>query len=231
MAGRVLRLRVRLEDVLMKSYRRRLLQDALLVRIRQHFARPSAQNSGRFAERRYADEPSRHPVSLGLDHIAFREHDPSVGSRVRNALICTMVTVVICTLAIPAGSAPAAGRIHVVVRTVLASQGQAFMDPELSDLVHELQSLFRYSSYRLLGKDRLALNLKEQGTVALPGKRVLKITPTRIHDKRVELELVIFKKKRRIFETVIQLLNHGRLVVGGPQYKKGALLFDISSSF
>ncbi|MBW2109132.1 MAG: hypothetical protein JRI36_10775 [Deltaproteobacteria bacterium] len=139
------------------------------------------------------------------------------------AIYTTMVTL--------AGPCPAAKKIHVIVKTVLASGGQTFIDPELSDLAHELQSLFRYSSYRLLGKERLALNLKEQGMVVLPGKRVLKITPTGIHDKRVELELVILKKKKRIFETVIQLLNHGRLVVGGPQYKKGALLFDISSSF
>lgn len=142
-----------------------------------------------------------------------------------------VLAVAVSTMTILASPSMGASKIHVVVKTVLASQGRGFMDPELSDLVQELQSLFRYSSYRLLGKDNLALHLNEQGTVVLPGKRVLKITPTGIQDKRVALQLVIFKKKKRIFETVIQLLNQGRVIVGGPRYKKGSLLFNISASF
>jgi hypothetical protein len=130
-----------------------------------------------------------------------------------------------------AGPAWAAEKVHVAVNTVLASQGSQFMDPELSGLVKELQSLFRYSSYRLLGKDRLALNIRETGTVSLPGKRLLKITPTDVQGKRVELQLVILKKKKQIFETVVQLLNKGSIIVGGPKHKDGSLLFNISASF
>jgi hypothetical protein len=138
------------------------------------------------------------------------------------------VVAVVAALTLPT---LAEGKVNVAVKTVLASQGSAFIDPELSSLAQELKSLFRYSSYQLLSKDRLFLKLKERGTVSLPGRRILRITPTDIQGKRVELQLVILKKKKQIFETVIQLLNNGSIIVGGPRHKDGSLLFNISASF
>jgi hypothetical protein len=48
---------------------------------------------------------------------------------------------------------------------------------------------------------------------------------------RVELQLVISRNKNQIFQTMIQLLNHGSIIVGGPKYEDGYLLFNISTSF
>ena len=121
--------------------------------------------------------------------------------------------------------------IDIVVKSVLASQGKEYLDPSLSELVEELKSVFKYSSYRLLSENRLNLSLKETGMVSLPGKRILKITPSQIVGNRVELDLVIFKKDKEIFQTVTQLLNKSSIVVGGPEYKDGYLLFNISAAF
>ncbi|MCP4664757.1 MAG: hypothetical protein GY849_00185 [Deltaproteobacteria bacterium] len=130
-----------------------------------------------------------------------------------------------------AGAAWAGSRINIIVKTVLASQGASFIDPGLSSLTQDLQSVFRYSSYRLLSQDRMSLKLNQTGTTTLPGKRMLKITPLRISGNRVALRLAIHKKGRQIFETAIQLLNRGRITVGGPKYKGGYLLFNVFSSF
>ncbi len=134
-------------------------------------------------------------------------------------------------IGMPAGPVWAKPNINVVVKTVLASQGEEHSDPRLSTLIGELQSVFRYSSYQLLREDPIGLAMRETGVVPLPGDRVLKITPRRIAGNRVELKLVILKKKKQIFQTVIQLLNHGSIIVGGPKYKDGFLLFNISTSF
>ncbi len=140
--------------------------------------------------------------------------------------------LLLVAIGIFAGPALAGNRIRVVVDTVLASEGSKSVDPKLSSsLVEELQALFRYSSYRLLSQDRKKLDTKETGTVSLPGKRVLKITPTGITEKRVELQLVILKRDKQVFQTVVQLLNHASIIVGGPKYKDGSLLFKISASF
>lgn len=141
------------------------------------------------------------------------------------------VVVLVLTALASASLVRASEKVDVSVRTVLASQGSPFIDPELSGLVKELQSLFRYSAYRLLSKDRLSLNTLETGIVSLPGQRILRVTPTNIQGKRVELQLVILKKDKQIFETVIQLLNNGSIIVGGPKHQDGSLLFNISASF
>jgi hypothetical protein len=140
--------------------------------------------------------------------------------------VMTVVTVILL-----AGPAWAARDIHVVVKAVLASQGSQYFDPRLSDLVEELKSVFKYSSYELLTEDKVNLAMKETGTVSLPGKRVLKITPVQISGNRVELELVIFKNQKEIFRTVSQLLNRSSIIVGGPEYKDGYLLFNIFAAF
>jgi hypothetical protein len=121
--------------------------------------------------------------------------------------------------------------IAVDVKTVLASQDSEYLDPKLSSLIKELQSIFRYSSYRLLSEDHVGLSMKETGAVSLPGDRVLEITPLQIEGDRMELKLVILKKKKEIFQTIIKLLNHRSLTVGGAKYKDGFLLFNISASF
>ncbi|MBW2602043.1 MAG: hypothetical protein JRD47_09015 [Deltaproteobacteria bacterium] len=125
----------------------------------------------------------------------------------------------------------AKNRINVVVKTVLASGGEKYLDPRLSALIEELHTLFRYSSYRLLSEDHLQLDIQQTGRVSLPGRRTLKIKPIAVADNRIELRLVIQRKKEQVFQTVIQLLNHGSIIVGGPKHKDGSLLFSISASY
>ena len=139
--------------------------------------------------------------------------------------------LVFILIGIAAGPARGERPIRIVVETVLASQGSPYLDPRLSDLIEELKSVFRYSSYRLLSQTPMDIRVGKTDMASLPGNRILKITPTKVAGNRVELQLVILKKKSQIFQTTIQLLNHGSIIVGGPKYKDGTLLFNISSSF
>ena len=130
-----------------------------------------------------------------------------------------------------AGPVRAGFKCNIIVKAILASQGPRYVDPRLSNLVQELESVFRYSSYRLLGKTSMSLGTKETGITPLPGDRVLKITPIRVKGNRVRLRLAILKERRQVFETIIELLNRGSITVGGPKHKEGYLLLNIFSSF
>jgi hypothetical protein len=121
--------------------------------------------------------------------------------------------------------------VDIVVKTILASQESEYLDPRLSSLVEELRSVFKYSSYRLLSEDSTNLGMGETCEVSLPGKRILKVMPVQVTGDRVELQLVILKKKKEIFQTVVKLRNKSSLTVGGPEYEDGYLLFNISASF
>jgi len=130
-----------------------------------------------------------------------------------------------------ANTASAQNNIYVMVQTVLASQDTEYVDPQLRSLIGELQTVLRYSSYRLLDQQKLKLKLGETGVVSLPDKRTMKITPLNMKKKRVTLKLLILKNKKQVFQTEIQLLNQNNLVVGGPKHKNGYLLFNIKGSF
>ena len=140
------------------------------------------------------------------------------------------LAILVVTLMV-AGPARADRPVRVTVKTVHASQREQFHDPRLSGLIAELQSVFRYTSYRLLGQDRLTLTRQQTGTVQLPGRRKLRITPQNIEENRAELRLVLSRKRRVIFQTTTRILNGGSITVGGPKYKDGYLLFNISNSF
>lgn len=146
----------------------------------------------------------------------------------RNLHIFFVLPILTCLLVMPA---QANQDVDIVVKTILASQGAEYLDPRLSDLVEELQSVFKYSSYRLLSEDSSNLGMGETREVSLPGKRTLKITPVQVTGDRIELQLGILKKEKNIFQTVVKLLNKSSLTVGGPEYEDGYLLFNVSASF
>ena len=146
----------------------------------------------------------------------------------RNLHIFFVLPILTCLLVMPA---QANQDVDIVVKTILASQGAEYLDPRLSDLVEELQSVFKYSSYRLLSEDSSNLGMGETREVSLPGKRTLKITPVQVTGDRIELQLGILKKEKNIFQTVVKLLDKSSLTVGGPEYEDGYLLFNVSASF
>lgn len=122
-------------------------------------------------------------------------------------------------------------RCRISVDTILAARDDTVVDPQLKQHIGELQSMFNYTSYRLLGSERLNLSAGQSGMVSLPGDRRLKITPNKISGNRAEIALQMMKRKRTVFQTQIQLLNRGTLFVGGPKYQNGNLIFKISSSY
>jgi hypothetical protein len=67
--------------------------------------------------------------------------------------------------------------------------------------------------------------------ISLPGGRMMSITLKGISGRRATLQLEIYKRKRQIFQTIIQLRNRSSVTVGGPEYRGGYLLFNIYNSF
>lgn len=130
---------------------------------------------------------------------------------------------------------PSTGRsesaIQVQVRTILASPEPGPTDSRLKGLARELQSVFRYSSYQLLGRTSLNLTSNRTGRVSLPGQRAMRIIPKGIQGDRVTLELEILKDHSQIFKTVIRLRNESSITIGGPEYEGGNLFFNIFASF
>ncbi|BBO67143.1 hypothetical protein DSCA_10730 [Desulfosarcina alkanivorans] len=149
--------------------------------------------------------------------------------RFRYSCVLVFAVLMLSWVGVP-GSLMAKESCRISVETILAARQDTVVDPQLARYIGELQSMFNYTSYRLLGSERLTLQSGQSGMVSLPGNRRLKITPHKISGKRADIGLQMMKRKRTVFQTQIQLLNRGSLFVGGPKYKNGNLIFKISSS-
>lgn len=127
---------------------------------------------------------------------------------------------------------PVFGKSQVLtdVKVIHASTDSHHIDPGLKGLTSELKSVFKYTSYQLLNDQKMALRFNQKGRVNLPGKRTLIVVPSDMKGKRIRYQINIWKNKHSIFQTQVLLKNNDSITIGGPQYKNGTLLFNISGS-
>jgi archaellin len=122
----------------------------------------------------------------------------------------------------------AAGKVDTIVKVIHASTGSSHVDPQLKDISNELDSVFKYTSYRMLSEKQMQLEFNQDGNVSLPGGRTLIVTPADMQKNRIRYHINILKNNKSIFKTQVLLRNNNSITIGGPQYKNGVLLFHIT---
>lgn len=126
--------------------------------------------------------------------------------------------------------AMAKNKILTEVRVIHASTDSNRVDPSLRGIIPELKSVFKYTGYQLLKDEQLTQNFKEKSRVSLPGKRALIIMPSEMNGRRIRYQIHIQKKGHPVFQTQVLLKNNSSITIGGPQFKNGVLLLNISGS-
>jgi hypothetical protein len=116
------------------------------------------------------------------------------------------------------------------VKVIHASTGPVHVDPGLKPFASELESVFKYTSYRLLKDEQMNLEFNREGRVNLPGGRTLIVVPSDMKGKRIGYQINIRKNNHSIFQTRVLLKNNDSITIGGPRYQNGTLLFNISGS-
>lgn len=130
-----------------------------------------------------------------------------------------------------AGSLRAQEGCRIRVESILAARQDAFVDPQLAHHIDELQSIFNFTSYRLLSSDHVDLSIGRSQTLTLPGSFRLTITLRNTYGNRADIALQMMQAQRMVFHTRIQLLNRGSLFIGGPDYRAGHLIIKISGAY
>ena len=136
----------------------------------------------------------------------------------------TLLTAVFLMLSFQAA---AQTRTETRVTVVHASTESNRVDPGLSAIISELRSVFRYTSYRLVTSQDMNLAFNQEGRVNLPGGRRLVITPLGMDGQRISYQVNVLKNKRSVFQTRILLRNNASVTIGGPQFNRGVILFNI----
>ena len=127
---------------------------------------------------------------------------------------------------------PAESQVLTDIKVIHASTGGGTgqFDPDLKNIIHELKSVFKYTSYQLLKDQRFNLNFNQEGRVNLPGNRTLLILPSDTDGKRIRYQINIQKNNHSIFQTQVMLKNNNSITIGGPELDNGVLLINISGA-
>ncbi len=129
----------------------------------------------------------------------------------------------------PAGAARAAAVLSLDVGVVVASNEGGTVDPALGGVRQKLKSMFNYTSYRLLGRQRKSLGIGETGEFALPDARVLRATPSSVSGGKVRIAIQILESGKNVLTTTLGFPRGGMVIVGGPTHKAGVLILLISA--
>ena len=133
-------------------------------------------------------------------------------------------------LLIPGGSGNAAApSVSVEIGSVYASNEGSSMDPVLGNIRGKLQSMFNYTSYKLLDRKRRSLAVGETGVFELPGRRTMRVTPVPAQGNKVRLSVQISEGARNLLTTTLGLSRGGMVLVGGPSHQAGVLILIISA--
>lgn len=119
--------------------------------------------------------------------------------------------------------------VTVDLGVVLASHDGATVDPQLSSIQGKLRSMFNYSSYRMLDRQRRPLGVGETGEFPLPGNRSMRVTPSPAQGEKVRLAVQITEGGKNLIATTLGLSRGGMVLVGGPSHEKGVLILIISA--
>ena len=113
------------------------------------------------------------------------------------------------------------------VKVIHASKGTAHVDPGIQGIVREIRPVFNYTSFKMVKEKSMSLSEGQKGRLSLPGKRALVISPEGRQGDRLKYHIRINANGRPVFQTRVMLKNNSSVTIGGPKFKKGALLFNI----
>lgn len=144
--------------------------------------------------------------------------------RARVVLACVLTAVLV------AAADARAGSVAVSVGSVLATDtGQPEFDARLVAMKPQFDSLFRYSSYRLMKQERRRLEWGQGASFDIPGGRYLVVAPKELRDAKVSMQVMLLEGGRSLVDTSVALRDHGVLLLGGPKQDAGVLIIAIGA--
>jgi hypothetical protein len=115
------------------------------------------------------------------------------------------------------------------VDEVIAADTGEGIDERLLPMGGRLESLFRYTTYRLISHQVGRTECGRTAAFTLPGGWIVHIEPNAVRDDMIAMELMLFQGARPMMTTDVRMRNHGMLIIGGPHYQQGMLIIPIGA--
>ncbi len=128
-----------------------------------------------------------------------------------------------------ATTSPAVNAVEVRIGAVLASNSGNELDARLASLQRQFDTLFRYTSYRLVKEERQRVPWGGKVAFDIPGGRYLLVIPREFKNERISMKVMLIEGSRPVVDTALSLRNHATFLVGGPQQHEGVLILSIGA--
>lgn len=138
---------------------------------------------------------------------------------------------------VPAAPAEAQQMIRFGVRIMEASSApegagapkhpappEVEVDERMRRILPRLRTLFRYTDYTTLDRQRVEGPLGTQQRFAIPGERWLEVTPDQLHGTHVRMRVRLLRGDHPEVNAAIQAAPGAPAVLGGPPYGNGVLI-------
>ena len=121
--------------------------------------------------------------------------------------------------------------MNVKVEIIKATKKSNIIDPQLKDLADEIAPVLNYTGFTLAKKSEQKLTSGQTSEILLSSKRSLKLTFKGFEQEQGRLLVEILEKKKKVFHTILLLVDKGFVLIGGPSYEDGVLLLRIGAEF
>jgi hypothetical protein len=116
--------------------------------------------------------------------------------------------------------------VEVHVTAILAAHTSQYVDPDLSAIANEMQTLFTYSSYKKLKRYTIVLSESESDRIILPEDNPLVVRYGGLaEDNKINISLFMGD----FFNTDFSMSDGGHILIGGPECGDGTLILMIES--
>lgn len=128
-----------------------------------------------------------------------------------------------------ATSGPLTSGVELRIGAVLASNSGKEFDQRLASMQRQFNTLFAYSSYRLVKEQRQQVVWGERVAFDIPGGRYVIVTPKEFKNNRVLMKVMVIEGARPIVDTALSLRDHATFLVGGPREHDGVIILSIGA--
>lgn len=142
-------------------------------------------------------------------------------------LLLPAVAAALLLAAVPTPGA-CAPPVDVEVAVVLASNGAPAVDPDLSAWAPKLRQMFKYTTYRLIGRQKKAVG-DEPVDFPLAGGKVLKASQSPSKDGKIRLAVQVLDGSKNLLSTSLAMPKGGNVLLAGPSHQDGVLILILSA--
>ncbi|MBT4286772.1 MAG: hypothetical protein HOJ48_13640 [Desulfobacula sp.] len=147
----------------------------------------------------------------------------------KNSILCIFMLLIIFQVC--PENVLAFSSMNVKVEIIKATKKSNIIDPQLKDLANEIAPVLNYTGFKLAKKSEQKLTFGQTSEILLSSKRILKLTFKGFEENQGRLLVEIMEKKKKVFHTILLLVDKGFVLIGGPLYEDGVLLLRVGAEF